>query len=373
MAKRLTGVMNALLPNAVLTAVFGLAVAGVGFLALPAAAKAATAKSLEIYFIDVEGGQSTLIVTPSHHSLLIDTGFAGDGSRFRPGNPHVARDANRIVAAAHDAGIQQIDYLLITHFHPDHDGGVTELSQLMPIRAFIDHDVPSTEAERTSLEIKDAFDAYAVVRGEGRHLQPNAGDRLPLKDLEVIVVSTAGSTLSDSLPTGGATNTACRKEATPPRDPYENPRSTGILVRYGKFRFLDVGDLTGQPLFNLVCPKSLIGQVDVYLVAHHGGADVDVSATFAAFNPRVAIMNNGTKKGGALATYQALHEVQGLENVWQLHRSDDAGDSNFGADYVANLDETTAHWIKLAAEADGSFRVVNPRTGDSKLYPPRRR
>jgi competence protein ComEC len=331
-------------------------------------AGAATDKTLKIYFIDVEGGQSTLVVTPDRHSLLIDTGFAGDGTGFKPGDPGRARDANRIMSAARDAGITQIDYLLITHFHPDHDGGVTELSRLMPIKVFVDHGEPSAAAENASAETREAFKAYSSVRSKGQHLRPNPGDHLPLQDIEVIVVSSAGSTLADPLPQAGAGNSACPAQAIPPRDPYENPRSTGIVIRYGKFRFLDLGDLTGQPLFNLACPKSLIGPVDAYLVAHHGGADAAGAESFAAFHPRVAIMNNGVTKGGALATYQALHHVLGLEDVWQLHASADAGDSNFPSKYIANLDENTAHWIDLVAREDGSFRIRNGRTGETKAY-----
>jgi beta-lactamase superfamily II metal-dependent hydrolase len=332
-------------------------------------ANAATPKSLQIYFIDVEGGQSTLVVTPDHHSLLIDAGFAGDGSAFRPGDPHLARDANRIMTAAHDAGVAQIDYLLITHFHSDHDGGVTELSQLLPIRAFIDHGLPSPLAGKTVPDTEDAFNAYSAVRGSAPHLQPGPGDRLPLTDLDVVVVSTAETTLSTPLSDAGAGNIACQDHAlVPARDPYENPRSTGIVVRYGKFRFLDLGDLTGQPLFNLACPTSQIGPVDAYLVAHHGGPDADIPTTFAAFKPRVAIMNNGLTKGGAGSTYEALHHVPELEDVWQLHRSADAGNSNFAARYIANLDETTSHWIKLVASKDGSFKVFNQRTGKWKSY-----
>ena len=337
------------------------------------AATAPSAKALEIYFIDVEGGQSTLIVTPDRHSLLIDTGWAGGGSGFRPGDPHLARDANRIVAAAHDAGIRQIDYLLITHFHSDHDGGVTELSKIMPIHAFIDHGAPTAEVLRTDAESKQAYEAYAAVRATGQHLLPKPGARLPLSDLEAIVVSTNGSVLAQPLPHAGASNPVCRDHAQPPGDSFENPRSTGIVVRYGQFRFLDVGDLSGEPLFDLACPKDLIGPVDVYLVAHHGGPDVADPATFAAFKPRVAIMNNGVKKGGALATYQALHHLTGLEDVWQLHLSAAAGDSNFPAQYVANLDESASNWIKLVANSNGSFRVFNQRTEEWQDYAPRRR
>jgi len=334
---------------------------------------AAANASLSIYFIDVEGGQSTLVISPERHSLLIDTGWAGDGSGFQPGDPREARDANRIVAAARDAGIKKIDYLLITHFHPDHDGGVSELAQLIQIQTYIDHGSPNPAAERESQDTKDAFDAYLKARGHARHLEPRPGDRLPISDVEAIVISSAGATLTTALPHAGATNADCPDQSPPPADPYENPRSTGIVLRYGKFSFLDVGDLSGEPLFNLLCPKDLIGPVDAYVVAHHGGPDIGYAATFAAFKPRVAIMNNGVSKGGARSTYEALHRVRDLEDVWQLHASAKAGDANFPARYIANLDESTAHWIKLVASADGSFRVPNPRTGEWKTYAARLR
>lgn len=347
------------------------------FALLAAAARAACAaapSSLEIYFIDVEGGQSTLVVTPARHSLLIDAGWAGDGSGFRTGDPQRARDANRIVAAARDAGVGRIDYLLITHFHVDHDGGVSELAQLMPIGVFIDHGSPSDEAERTSVETRDGFAAYAKVRSAAAgHIEPRPGDRLPLTDVEATVVSSAGATLARALPGAGGSNQRCPQQATAPLDPYENPRSTGVVIRYGAFRFLDVGDLSGEPLFHLACPQNLVGPVDVYLVAHHGGADVADPAIFAAFRPRAAVMNNGTTKGGARITYQALHQVPGLESVWQLHVSAQAGDSNFADAHVANLEESTAHWIKLVARQDGSFRILNQRTGAWQEYAARPR
>lgn len=350
----------------------GLIQVGVAAATAAGVATAPKPKSLVIYFIDVEGGQSTLVVTPDHRSLLIDTGFAGNGIGFHPGDPLKARDANRIVAAARDAGIKQIDYLLITHFHDDHDGAVRELSQLMPIRAFVDHGSPSPDvAVNTGVEQLEAYRVYQSVRSGLPHLRPEPGDRLPFKDIHVTVVSSAGKTLSKPLSGAGAINASCRTQATPPRDPYENPRSTGVAIRYGKFRFLDLGDLSGQPLFDLVCPKDMIGSVDAYLVAHHGGPDVADAATFAAFKPRIVIMNNGLKKGGARATYQALRNVRGLEDAWQLHLSAEAGDSNFAATTVANLDESTAYWVKLVARADGTFRVLNQRTGEWKNYAPR--
>ena len=346
--------------------------AAFAFLSIDVAA-AASAKTLDIYFIDVEGGQSTLLVSPGGQSLLIDTGWAGNGlPESRPGDPAKSRDANRIVAAAREAGISAIDYLMITHFHADHDGGVIELAQLMPIRHFIDHGSLPAEAQRDA-GTRAAYDAYVALRNQSPHLEPKPGDRLPLKAINAIVVSTAGNTLVKPLPGAGHINSACGSTASPPDDPIENPRSTGVLVEFGHFRFLDVGDLSGQPLFNLACPSSSVGPVDVYVVAHHGGKDNADPAIFAGFAPRVALMNNGLKKGGAPATYETLHHVTGLEDVWQLHRSEAAGDKNFAAERIANPDESTAFWIKLSANEDGSFRVLNGRTGEWKDYPPRRR
>jgi competence protein ComEC len=327
-----------------------------------------TAKGLDIYFIDVEGGQSTLLVTPSGESLLIDAGWAGDGAPgSKAGDPSKSRDANRILAVARDAGIKEIDYALLTHFHPDHEGGFSELAQLIPIRHFIDHGSLAVEGQKDT-GLKDSFEAYLAVRNKVPHIEPRPGDRLPLKDIDAVVVSSAAVTIAKPFPGAGEINAACARSAPPPGDAIENPRSTGVVVAFGKFRFLDVGDLTGQPLFDLACPRNLIGSVDVYLVAHHGGADASDPASLAAFKPRVAIMNNGLKKGGALATYESLHHVQGLEDVWQLHRSEAAGDKNFTAERIANPDESTAYWIKLSASEDGSFRVLNGRTGEWRNY-----
>jgi beta-lactamase superfamily II metal-dependent hydrolase len=340
--------------------------------ALSPAAYGATQRTLDIYFIDVEGGQSTLLVTPEHESLLIDAGFAGDGREgAKPGNPADARDANRILAAAHDAGVSKIDYLLITHFHSDHDGGVPELVQLLPITTFIDHGSIGSAAERTIAGTMAAFQAYSAVRSQGKHLEPRPGERLPLQGAHATVVSAALATINQPLPGAGASNSGCGPAAALPGEPNENPRSTGVLVQFGKFRFLDVGDLSGAPLLNLVCPNNLIGSVDAYLVAHHGGADAAEPATFGAFTPRVAIMNNGPTKGGALRTYQLLQQVMNQHDVWQLHRSQAAGDSNFASEQIANLDDSTAQWIKLSANEDGSFRMQNARTGEWKAYPTR--
>ena len=338
-----------------------------------ALSQAIAPKTLDIYFIDVEGGQSTLIVTPAGKSLLVDAGFPGAGTfDSKPGDPRQARDAQRIVAAARAAGLTRIDYLLVTHFHADHDGGVVELAQLMPIGTFIDHDTVPASAEANVPGTLAMFDAYAAVRAKGRHLVPKPGDRLPLKGVEATVVSASGSALTRPLRGAGARTAGCAPTAPPAQEVNENPRSTGFRLQFGRFRFLDLGDLSGGPLFALACPASLIGPVDVYLVAHHGGADAADAATFAAFAPRVALVNNGANKGGAPEIFRALRQAAGVEDVWQLHRSRIDGSQNYADERIANLDDTTAHWIKVSAKVDGSFTVTNGRTGAAKSYPARR-
>lgn len=325
------------------------------------------AKTLDIYFIDVEGGQATLLVTPKGESLLVDTGFPSDGTFDSvAGDPAKARDANRIAAVAKAAGVKQIDYLLITHFHADHDGGVVELAKLLPIRTFIDHGSPKPEVESVRGSLA-AFQAYAAVRAGGKHLQPAAGDHLPLKGLETRIVSASGTTITKRIYGGGPKTASCQATAPRPEEANENPRSTGVAIKYGHFRFLDLGDLSGDPLYALACPESLIGPLGVYLVAHHGGPDAADPATFEAFAPQVAIFNNGPRKGGVRATLSAAAAVPGME-VWQLHRRDDAGEANTAAERIANLDESAAHYLKVGANKDGSFAVTNSRTGQTKEY-----
>src|SRR5215470_6491943 len=188
----------------------------IALIAFASSAARAGTSALDIYFIDVEGGQATLIVTPSHESLLIDAGFPGTGTfTSKPVDPHKARDAVRIAAAAETAGLKRIDYLLITHFHSDHDGGVPELAQLIPIGTFIDHGVlQDAGSVQGTIE---AFDAYAAVRAKGKHIEVKPGDRLPLKGIEATVVSSSGLTLSSALPGAGGRNAGCSATELPPR------------------------------------------------------------------------------------------------------------------------------------------------------------
>lgn len=340
--------------------------------ALSAGGCSTNSGQLDIYFVDVEGGQATLVVTPSGESLLIDAGYPGQGkSDPTPGDAQIARDARRITAAAADADVSRIDFLLITHFHADHFGGVMELSQLLPIGAIVDHGTETRE-ERINAATLSLIRAYKEVRDQHEHLAPIVGSNLPLKDVEITVVSSAGKTLESPVDGAGTENPSCDRPVLPPSDPLENPRSIGIVLRFGEFRFLDLGDLAGQPLSDLVCPVNLIGDVDVYLVPHHGAADSADPATFAALRPRIAILNNGAQKGGHPSIFRLLKSTAGLEDSWQLHLSELEGSDNFPSEQVANLDTQTAYWIRLSASRDGSFRILNGRTGAWKEYEAKR-
>jgi competence protein ComEC len=315
-------------------------------------------KTLDIYFIDVEGGQATLVVTPAGHSLLIDAGYPG----------LMGRDPDRIMAAVRDARLTRIDYLLVTHLHEDHNGGAAELSGRIPIGTFVDYGSPV----ETTKEVVAAFPAYEAARARSRHLVPKAGDRLPLEGVTVDVVSVDGTVLPSPLEGAGQRNPACADLEHPPDSRGENPRSIAVRLRFGAFRFLDVGDLVASKMADLVCPLNLLGQVDVYVIAHHANSDPTLPAVFEAIRPRVAIANNGPWKGATPPTMTALHELRNPADVWQLHRTINYGAENFPENFIANVGFEAADgasWIKLSATEDGAFSVTNGRTGWTKQYP----
>jgi competence protein ComEC len=330
-----------------------IAVLTIGCLLLASTA-AAKPKPLQIDFIDVEGGQATLIVTPSHESVLIDTGWAG------------GRDADRIVNAAKAAGLKQIDYVLITHFHPDHVGGVADLVQRIPVGTFVDHgnDVEDSDDARV------VYKAYekATEHSKRVHLAPNEG--LPLQGIQFQVLTAAGERITDPLPGAGEANPYCGSDVEAKPDASENAQSVGVLITYGKFRFLDLGDLTEKKELELVCPNNLIGTVTLYLTAHHGLAPDNPKALVWALHPQVAIMNNGAHKGANPEAWRIVHDSPGLADLWQLHYAEDGGkDHNVASDLIANLDEKSdGHSITVEAEPDGSFTVVNTRDGLSRKY-----
>jgi competence protein ComEC len=347
-------------------------VAAVLFAVTAAPSAAATlADALTIYFIDVEGGKAALIVTPNGESFMIDAGFASDG-RFNsmPGDSANARDAHRVLLAAHDAGLTRIDHLLVSHYHADHFGAVMELAQLIPINEFIDHSAPSAAAETRVPGTFALYHDYVALRSKAKHHDAKAGDHFALKGgVAIDVVASDGVVITKPLSGGGATNSSCTSGGIPAQEVTENPQSTAIRLEYGAFSYLDVGDLTGEPLYALTCPLNLIGRVDVYNLAHHGGADGSDPSLFEAVKPRAAIASNAARKGAEAATLNTLRRF-GIAG-WQLHRSEQPGAENMPDAQIANMDTTTAAWLKLLAKRDGSFSITNGRTGQSISYPKR--
>jgi competence protein ComEC len=330
-------------------------------LALGAASMAhAASKGLQAYFIDVDGGQSTLFVTPEGKSLLIDTGWAGNNGL----------DAGRIAAAAKDAGISKIDFVLLTHYHADHTGGVPELAQKIPVGTFIDHG-PSRE---TTGATEGFYEAYQKVLAGGHygHIVAKPGQLLPIPGMKVQVISADGQLIDHALPGAGQPNAFCKSSETRAADPSENARSLGVLITFGKLKILDLGDLTWAKEMELMCPVNKLGKVDVLVVSHHGLFQSSSPALVDAISPQVAIMNNGATKGGSTPTFETLAKTTGLETLWQLHFSNEAGAHNTAAEYIANpAGSDAANYLKLTGNPSGSFTILNSRTGKTKDYAPR--
>jgi competence protein ComEC len=330
------------------------------FLAVAGAALLPAAKNLEIYFIDVEGGQATLFVAPSGESMLADTGWSGNNSR----------DANRIAAAAKHAGVKAIDYLLITHFHEDHVGGVAQLAAKLPIRTFVDHG----ESVEHDQHAKELYAAYLEYRAKGAHILAKPGVTIPVKGLDVKVLTADGDEIESPQPGAGQANPLCAEDKLRAPDASENARSVGTLITFGNFRALDLGDLTWNKEHELVCPNNKIGTVDLYIVTHHGMNMSGSSAIVHAIHPRVAIMDNGARKGGTPPAWQAIHTSPGLEDIWQLHYAISGGKDNNAPDtFIANTDEVgdQGNWIQVTVHPDGSFTVNNSRNKYSKTYGPK--
>jgi beta-lactamase superfamily II metal-dependent hydrolase len=382
-------------------ALFGLFVAAV-MLAAPAAAQT-PAKTLQIYYIDTEGGQATLFVAPSGETLLVDVGNPG------------GRDTDRIMQALEDAGVKQIDHLVLTHYHGDHVGGLAEFAKRMPIKRFYDHG-PAAEGDRAGGQ--GFMEQYAQIHANAVRTIVKPGDKITIPGLDITVVSSAGQVLKSNLSGAGRPNPACagfaEKDLSKVFDP-DNAHSVGFVLGFGRLRTIDLGDLTWNHEGQLMCPVNRIGTVDLYLTTHHGINQSNAPAIVHALQPRVAIMNNGTRKGGSLDTFQTLETSPGLEDLWQLHWSHNVmSEHNAPGAFIANIEDnatlasiltapppaprgtgapgapgagragggggrgtplpphTPAYWIKVTAAQDGTFTVTNARNGFSKTYAARK-
>jgi glucose/arabinose dehydrogenase/beta-lactamase superfamily II metal-dependent hydrolase len=330
-------------------------IALLGALVLAATPHAQSQKPLDIYFIDTEGGQATLLVTPSGESMLIDTGFPGFGDR----------DLNRILATIKQAGLSKLDYLLVTHHHLDHVGNATAIAAKIPVGTFIDHG-PTVE---TTDDAKALYDSYVKGRASGRYMLAKPGDKVPIRDIDVTIVTSNGEHITRPICRPCVPNPFCAAFKPKDADPSENARSVGSVIAFGRFRMADLGDLTWNKEQELVCPVNLVGTVDLFLTTHHGTDSSNAPVIVHALKPRVAVMNNGAKKGGSPEAWQTVHDSPGLEDLWQLHYAEAGGkDHNVAEPMIANPDESAAHYIKVSAQRDGSFTVTNTRNKLTKSY-----
>jgi competence protein ComEC len=319
-------------------------------------------RGLDIYYVDVEGGAATLIVTPARESVLVDAGWPGfDG-----------RDAKRIEKAMKSAGIERIDHLVATHYHTDHYGGIPELAKLIKIDKFYDHGPLASLDEDKGFATKYA--AYqSATKGESITLKP--GSTIELKSasgtppVSVQCLAARAEIISGKK---AAANQECADAALKPEDKSDNARSIVLLLRYGAFDFLDTGDLTWNVEQRLVCPENLIGEIDLYQVSHHGMNISNNRALLRSIKPEVAIMNNGPRKGGHPDTVKWLLELPTLKDLWQVHRNvTSTPEQNAPADFIANLEEEKdeAHMIRVSVDAaKRTFTVTNDRNGKSKTY-----
>jgi competence protein ComEC len=324
----------------------------------------AIGRGLGIYYIDVEGGAATLIVTPAGESVLVDAGWPGfDG-----------RDAKRIEKAMKSAGIERIDHMVTTHYHTDHYGGIPELAKIVKIDKFYDHGPLTSLDEDKGFASKYA--AYqSVTKGKSITLKP--GSTIALKSASgtpriSLKCLAARADIITGKKESGAANQECANAALKAEDKSDNARSIVLLLSYGAFDFLDTGDLTWNVEQKLVCPENLIGEIDLYQVSHHGMNISNNQALLRSIKPEVAIMNNGPRKGGHPDTVKWLLELPTLKDLWQVHRNvASTPEQNAPADFIANLEEQNddAYMIRVSVDAaKRTFTVTNDRNGKNKSY-----
>ena len=329
----------------------------VALLAAPVALQAETPSTLDIYWIDVEGGAATLIVTPERESVLMDTGWSRSDMR----------DAKRILAAMSDAGVSEIDYLLISHFHRDHVGGLAALADRVAIGQIIDHG-DSVEQGR---EAGQALwrDYLAVAGDRRRSVAP--GETLPLEGIGLTFVASHRLLVDPVEPQ--APNRLCEGTTSAPADVGENGHSLGYLLSLGDFQFLNLGDLTPDREHALACPERRLGIVDLYQVPHHGGYGAIRPELLGSLQPTAVVVNNGPRKGGTPESLEVVQTTPGVGDVWQSHRVL-VGNAAFNTEesLIANLseeDDCAGHWIKATVQSDGrAWTMTNGRTGDSRSY-----
>jgi beta-lactamase superfamily II metal-dependent hydrolase len=305
---------------------------------------------LDIYFIDVEGGAATLMVTPGGESVLTDSGY--------PGNQN--RDLNRILHVAKDvAKLDQIDHAVVSHWHLDHFGNHAALAGQIPIKNFWDRGIP--DALQEDPEFPDRIAAYRAAT-QNHSMPLKAGNEfdfeVPKTPLSVKIVTAS----REVIPNTGEPNPFAAANKPQPDDPTDNSASISQLYTFGDFKFLTCGDLTWNTEAKLVTPNNPIGTVDLFMVTHHGLDTSNNPTLVQAIDPVVCIMCNGPKKGGALATQKTLKSVKSLKALYQLHRNVDLpADQQAPAEFIANSEPTEncdGQWVLASVAPDGKSYTV---------------
>jgi beta-lactamase superfamily II metal-dependent hydrolase len=334
--------------------------------ALLAVSALTAASTLDMYVIDV-GGKSSLLVSPSGETMLIDAG--------------IPPTVDRIVEACKALGIKKIDYMVVSHYDGDHVGGVPPLAARIPIDTFVDH---GANVQFNDSTIKNV-DAYMAIVAKAKHLVVKAGDKIPIKGFDALVVMAAGKAIADPLPGAGQPNPAC--DTTPRKvwgpnargiidnhDTNENSQAITLLITYGKFRMVDPADLTWNKDRDLFCPVNRVGTVDLYMTANHGIENGNSPVMVYALRPRVVIADNAPDHGASAEVFHIIEASPGLEDYWQLNYSPAAGESaNVAPNFIANAAGSPGgKWLKISVERNGTFTVINTGNNFTKTYKPQK-
>jgi len=325
------------------------------------ASMASAAETLDIYVIDTEGGKAVILTTPQGQTMLIDAGYPRQDNR----------DTNRIAEAAESLGIKEFDYIVATHYDADHAGNVPTLAARIPAKVYVDHgEVLPTSNER---DRKNYYEPYIKFVADKKRMIVKPGDQIPMKGLKITVVSSGGRAITEPLPGAGQSNELFADAPRPDiTDIYDNAGSIGLLYEFGRFRMLDLADQLQPGEYDLVYPKNLIGKVDLFMVSHHGFKASNSKILIHTIRPKVAVMNNGPRKGGEAEVFDILASSPGFQDLWQLHYAEKLGkEKNRPEEFIANIESPCrAKMIKISARDDGTFIVTNTRNNFSKTYEP---
>jgi beta-lactamase superfamily II metal-dependent hydrolase len=305
---------------------------------------------LDIYFIDVEGGAATLLVTPAGESLLIDSGYPDNGGRDRDRVLHVAKNV---------AKLDHLDHALVSHWHLDHYGNHAALADKIKIANFWDRGIPDALQEDARYPERVAL-YRAATQNQSRAVKP--GDTLPLKSGSTPLVARIVTASGELIPNEGPANPFADRHKPQADDPTDNARSVSTLLTFGKFRFLCCGDLTWNVEAKLMTPRNPLGQVDLFMVTHHGLGSSNNPVLVLAIDPKVAVICNGPTKGAEANTLATLRQVKSLEAWYQLHRNTRlSAEDQAPAERIANLGDTASCqgvWIKASVAPQGDKYTI---------------